>query len=46
MTDGVKEIPIEARNPDEVRYIQGAGRRPDHPGAGAPRIQSGGELRL
>ncbi len=23
MTDGVKEIPIEARNPDEVRYIQG-----------------------
>ncbi len=23
MTDGVKEIPIEARNPDEVRYVQG-----------------------
>ena len=23
MTDGVKEIPIEERNPDEVRYIQG-----------------------
>ena len=23
MADGVKEIPIEARNPDEVRYIQG-----------------------
>ena len=23
MRDGVKEIPIEARNPDEVRYVQG-----------------------
>jgi methylthioribose-1-phosphate isomerase len=23
MTDGVKEIPIEERNPDEVRYVQG-----------------------
>ncbi len=23
MTDGVKEIPIEARHPDEVRYVQG-----------------------
>ncbi len=23
MTDGVREIPIEERNPDEVRYIQG-----------------------
>ncbi len=23
MTDGVKDIPIEERNPDEVRYIQG-----------------------
>jgi methylthioribose-1-phosphate isomerase len=23
MTDGIKEIPIEARSPDEVRYVQG-----------------------
>jgi methylthioribose-1-phosphate isomerase len=23
MTDGVQEIPIEERSPDEVRYIQG-----------------------